>query len=69
MQRKTEAIHKSSSQNLRKFGRLAEEELKKQRERDSPLMRLLVNSPKGHTKMEPTGFGKHHITRTLLSKD
>ena len=69
MQRKNDAVHKSSSQNLRKFGRVAEEELRRQKERDSPLTRLLVNSPKGHTKMEPAGFTKNSASRNVPSKD
>ena len=65
MHRKTDAMNKNSSQNLRKIGRLAEEELRRQ----SPLTQLLINSPKGHTKMEHTGFIKNSASRNLLSKD
>ncbi len=52
MQKKNDAVHKNSSQNLRKLGKSAEEELKRQKERESPLNRLMVNSPKGHGKIE-----------------
>lgn len=71
MYKKADLLPKGSSQNLRKLTKTNQNEdndkdRKKIKERESPLSKLLMNSPKGQTRMDPSLFTKHSASRNHL---
>ncbi len=71
MNKKSEQTPKSGSQNIRRLNRVSpldepERELKKLKERESPLGKLFINSPKGQHKIEGGLFGRQTASRNNL---
>lgn len=74
MHKKTELLPKSPSQNLRKLTKTNQlddndKDRKKNKERESPLSKLLMNSPKGNARMDPSVFTKNSASRNHLLRD